>query len=757
MNIFFRFLNTLCFVSCCTFCLGENIHGKIIDSSNHPIYGVTVIILNLDSTYNASTISDSLGEFKVESNLKEYRLSLRHLTYADYNKTYNTENAGVITLEEKGHKLQDIIVKAVYPTVKMKDGALLYDVGIMAKKAILTNAYEAVLNTPGISGQGDEIQLLGAGEPNILIDGRKTTMGKEQLMNLLKGTTVDNIKEINVMYSTPAKYRVKGSSINIITKNGIRKDTFIKGEVEANYTQSYYANSQNMIDLSFGNRKYNADLMYSLDNKKERTQYDFISHHNIEDILYNINQFDHGYRNQLMHNIRFCLNYNFTHNNILEFAYTTSFSPNRKSFEKSLGAINSTNLKKGNEQMHNVNIDYKSGFGLNIGMDYTYYSYPSAQNYIHQDNDSIIENRIKANQEINRLNIYIGQNHTLKNAWQINYGIDYTSTKDRSNQTYTQQWTSLNSSSRLSEQTANGYTGISGEFNKKMSFSLSLAEEWYKLNQYRKWTFYPTFQTSYQFPNANILQLSLSSDKTYPDYWTLQNSTSFINWYTVIKGNPDLLPSRDYTLDLIYLIKGQYMINAYYSYIKNMFNQLAYQQPNQLQLVCQYINYNYERNYGLTMVIPFSWGKIWAGKLTLDGSVLQDKCSHFHAISFDRTKLRGIILANNYVYLNSRKSLILNIDGMYISPSIQGIYSVSNLWKLDTSIKWENKNFELMLKANDIFHGMIENLKVNSSNQNFTMKEKQDFRNINMTIIYKFGGYKKAEHKSIDTSRFKRQ
>lgn len=38
--------------------------------------------------------------------------------------------------------------------------------------------------------------------------------------------------------------------------------------------------------------------------------------------------------------------------------------------------------------MHNVNVDYTSSLGLNVGLDYTYYNYPSTQDYINKTESS---------------------------------------------------------------------------------------------------------------------------------------------------------------------------------------------------------------------------------------------------------------------------------------------------------------------------------------------------------------------------------
>lgn len=88
----------------------------------------------------------------------------------------------------------------------------------------------------------------------------------------------------------------------------------------------------------------------------------------------------------------------------------------------------------------------------------------------------------------------------------------------------------------------------------------------------------------------------------------MQDITSYINGYMKLKGNPYLRPSTDYTASLTYIFKGKYIANAYYSYVKDFFSQLPYQSPDELALVYQSINLDYQESVGLSLIIPFSVG-----------------------------------------------------------------------------------------------------------------------------------------------------
>ena len=98
--------------------------------------------------------------------------------------------------------------------------------------------------------------------------------------------------------------------------------------------------------------------------------------------MYDISQYNNGYRQRFTHNMRASFDYKITDDDNLSLAYTSAISPDSKSTENSKGTISeSSNIRTGDEQMHNFSADYTSGCGTNVGADYTYYAYPSVQKF----------------------------------------------------------------------------------------------------------------------------------------------------------------------------------------------------------------------------------------------------------------------------------------------------------------------------------------------------------------------------------------
>lgn len=741
--------------------LAAQVNGQVVNQEKQPIEAATVVMQTPDSTFIDAVITDSLGHFSFRDERTPFRLIFQHILYQSQSHDYTTGEVGVIVMREQDYALDEVVVTGERPLVKVENGALTYDVNAMAKQSAVSNAYESITRLPGVMEQEGSLSLMGAGAVTVILNGKPSSMTNEQLMSLLKNTPVSNVEKAEIMYSAPAKYRVRGAVINIELKKQKSEEAFVRGEIGGDLTQGRYTRGKGNLNLSLVGQKVTTDLLYSADYTKTRTDNDFLSHHTLGDKLYDIEQYNKGTRQKLTHHVRAAVNYQITEKDNLNIAYTTALSPNTKRSEISTGNLSdSYNHKKGNEQMHNLNLDYTARWGMNVGLDYTYYSYPDLQDFSNTSETGTQIFSVNSDQRIHRWNVYAGQSHALPNGWNLNYGINFTFANEQSSQNYRPQdgkdMSALNSNTDLNERTYNFYGGFEKAFNDRLSLSLSIAGEYYKLADYTTWAAYPSMQLSYILSSSHIFQLALSSDKSYPDYWEMQDVTSYLNGYARLIGNPFLRPSTDYTADLTYILRSKYLFNIYYTHVKNKFAQLAYQSPDELTMIYQTINYNYGQNFGATAVIPFLVGKIWNIRLTLDGSYQKDVCNRFHDIRFDNSVWRGIVMMNNTLKISSKPDISLELNGLYVTPSIQGLYDLSAIWKVDAGLKWTfaNQNAELRLTGNDLFNSSTPNAKVNDKGQCFEMIQHADNRYVSLSFTYKFGGFKPKEHKEVDTSRF---
>lgn len=99
------------------------------------------------------------------------------------------------------------------------------------------------------------------------------------------------------------------------------------------------------------------------------------------------------------------------------------------------------------------------------------------------------------------------------------------------------------------------------------------------------WTLFPNAALGYTINPMHIIQLDISSDKTYPSYRDVTPQASPINSYSVVLDNPSLKPYPSYSGQLIYILKQKYTILAFCDYVPDYFVQLPYQNTSELKNV----------------------------------------------------------------------------------------------------------------------------------------------------------------------------
>lgn len=317
----------------------------------------------------------------------------------------------------------------------------------------------------------------------------------------------------------------------------------------------------------------------------------------------------------------------------------------------------------------------------------------------------------------------------------------------------------LNTDNRYNEYTYDFYVGFSKNMGERLSFSASITGEYYKTARYHAWAAYPTAELTYVMTPAHILQLAFTSDKTYPSYWDLSESTGYISGYEEVQGNPMLKPSTDYSVNLNYILKNKYIFSLAYDYEPDLFQQLAYQSTERLTLIYKTLNWDYQQSFSATAIIPFKIGHWLDSRATLQAEYRQAKCDKFFDLSFNHSKWIGLGMLQNNLTLSTQPDIRMELTGLYLSPSIQGNYDLSNVWVIHAGLRWNfaNQKASLQLKATDLFNSMQGDIDVTLRNkgQYMDMHINSYSRNVTLSFTYKFGGYKEKQHKPIDTSRFK--
>lgn len=735
----------------------EKITGKVCNGKHEPIADVTVVLQRPDSSFVAVVITGEDGCFQLEGISAPFRLIFQHLAYETKQMEANICLIGEVPLEETAESLNALVVSADRPFVKVEDGKLGYDLSALAGNQSVSNAYDAIKKLPGVREQNGALSLAGATGVTVILNGKPTTMNASQLETLLKNMPVDRVQKAEVMYSAPPQYHVRGAAINIVTKR--TSDYSFQGEVKAEYRNSYYNSGTAGANLRMSSPKSAFDLMYNLDKTNEMFAINMESNHTLAGKLYPIIQNqrieDEGYT----HNIRGAYEYTISDKSRFELAYTGILTPNEDKHSFTTGNYqNSTVLKAEKRQMHNVSGQYQTGIGLKVGMDYTHYTADHTQQLNSTLDQSAVSYDLYGGQQIGKYSVFADQQHALAKDWTLGYGISYAYASDKDFQIYTSASGGIqpeNTDSRLNEHTGNFYLSAGKTFKSGTSFSISATGEYYAIGNYRKWSVYPQATFMYMKSPKHVFQLALASDKTYPGYWDMQTSVSYLDAYSEVHGTPDLRPMASYSLTGSYILNQKFIFTLYYSYIKDYFTQSPYQSTQKLALIYKTQNWNYQQNFGVNVILPFKAGNWLDSRLTLTGFNMRERCDDFFDIPFDRNKWAASVSLDNTFRVT--KSLSFDLNAMYLSPVIQGTYTTTkHIVDLSVGGKWNfaKEKAAFILRCTDLLERSQPPAAVLFNGQNLIVGNQLYTRGVSLSFTYKFGGYTKRERKAVDVSRF---
>ena len=737
---------------------GQTINGKIIDDKQLPIDGATIILQAMDSTYIGASISNSDGIFVFKSQQKEYRLIIQHLLYETKQMVGKGNNAGTIQLQPQDYALDEVIIKAEHPFAKVENGLLGYNLAVLTQNQLVNNAYEALTKIPGVQEDRGILTLAGAGKLTVILNGKPTTMDAVQLETILRNTPVSRIEKAEVMYSAPPEYHVRGAAINMVLKHS--NDYSFQGEISANYKNQYFNDGGMNGNFRFSTPKMAFDVMYGANNVKKMEYIDLDSKHTQKGELHNIIQNEQLRSKYWKHDLRAAFEYNFNNKNNINIAYTGSYTPDQYNNSRTSGNYQTSNVDKYiDNQMRNITLQYHSGFGLDIGGDYTYYTSNNAQRlYADYQDGSQSSFSMVGGQKIDRYSIYADQKQSLSKGWNLGYGISYRFAKDLDFQTYDKATGNIqtqNTYSNLREQTTSFYVSLSKNYTTGTSLSVSATGEYYTIGNYHKWAVYPQASLTYFKTPKHVFQLSLSTDKTYPSYWDMQSSVSYLNGYTELWGTPNLKPMTNYNLNGSYIFLNKYILSLFFTHTSDYFTQAAYQSTDRLALIYKNTNWNYMQVWGANIILPFKVGNWLDSRLTLVGMQMHQRCDDFFDIPFNRKKWVFSGTLDNTFKVN--KNLSFELMGNVQTPVIQGTFDIESIFNLTAGLRWNfaNDKLSLSVRCYDIFDTGMPATKVRFKGQNLNMDSGFYSRAFTLHFSYRFGGYKKKEIKGVDTSRFR--
>ncbi|MGZ8509775.1 MAG: outer membrane beta-barrel protein [Chitinophagaceae bacterium] len=258
-----------------------HIYGKLVDSHGKSVSDASVMLLESKKDSSSGKVKDVLlkgastkknGEFSFE-NIPLNRLVKLSITAIGFQPAEQTvsfvnepgrapsfeKNLGTIIMTTQAVELQNLTIKSSAPSMKLDIDKKIFNV----EKNIVSaggTAVDVMKNVPSVNVDIDGNVSLRNSSPQILVDGRPTTLTLEQI-------PADAIESVEVMTNPSAKFDASGGGagiLNIVLKKN--KKTGYNGNIRAGVNK--YGETNLSADFNARQNKFNfsGGLNYRMNN-----------------------------------------------------------------------------------------------------------------------------------------------------------------------------------------------------------------------------------------------------------------------------------------------------------------------------------------------------------------------------------------------------------------------------------------------------------------------------------------------------------
>ena len=613
----------------------QTLTGKLLDEKNQPLPYANIVLLSLpDSAFVTGCVSAEDGTFRLNAACDNRLIRISSIGYATLYKECTGQDLGTLQLQPDAQMLNEVVVKADLPKVRLKGDAQVTTVqGSILEKAGTGN--DLLNKLPGVSADDGAVNVFGSGAAEIYINGRKMRDASE--LDQLESV---NIKRVEVVRNPGARYDAAGQAVVRIYTKKPQGEGF--GVNERFVTQYQYG--WNVIDqLNVNYRKGGFDLGAMLFGSKiEREDNKSIVQETFLDKTWRQESelLSGGDRKNV--SAMLSLNYQFNDRHSIGARYDYDRTP------KSLWDIDmrtqvlqdgvpyEDNTSQGWQSLpstsHSLNVYYNGQLG-NWNIDFNadgLWSYQKTlqdmlERYTTTGEEPQQQNVATYNRDGNTL--YAAKLVVSRPLWQgnLSFGGEYTYT-DHKTVYRNEQGILDDDQSEIKENATSAFLEYSRAFGPVQAQAgvryEHIGSDYYEGGvrvdeQSRTYdNVFPTLALSLPVGKAQ-LSLNYSGSIYRPDYWMLRSNVTYINRYTYEGGNPLLRPSIINRLSLDVSWKWIYF-NARYTHARDAIIQQSstYSEDDPTISMLKYFNkYDSDKLYATLSFSPTIG--IWSPQLTL--------------------------------------------------------------------------------------------------------------------------------------------
>ena len=661
------FLLFILLISTCINAQEFEISGRVKDQNGDPLVFANVLLKNQDSILIKGAATDESGLF-ILNNVEKgtYLISASYLN--NTSETLPVQVSSDLSIEDliilqTETQLDEVQVVYKKPTIEQLADRLIFNVANTSLSQ--GNIWDILKQTPGVIIVNDKINIKGSSNIGVMINGRLVNIPQADIVNLLSGSSGDNVESVEVILNPPAKYSAEGGLLLDIK---MKKNLIAgyNGSVYNRYTQAVFPKHMIGTDHFFKGKKTDFSLSYSFRKSKDLRRFtditNFFDSGSVTDV-WTTEQRTITRSNQ--HNVSGFFDYQFNDKSSLSFSTINTFTAPANRFidsntliEDTSGDLLSSFLTVNDSDYDALNSAYyldwthkfnKKGEQISLASNYTYYQYNRGQDLDTDffDSDGILTgNNDFTTQSNQKTAIYSAQ-------------VDYTNPIKKAG------YASLNNNWenwQLNMGLRSEYTETIGDLD---TSSAPIKNSYLEL--------FPSVSAQHDFKNKHNLALRYYRRITRPRYSDLNPFQFFQSNNTVVEGNPNLRPAIRNYISLEYGIKNDYSLEIYYFNDSNdFFEQVV--QDNESNLL-RFLSVNLESNtlYGAEFKMNKSLTNYWDTYLSLTSYNKQNSFRDIDSGAILTNALwTGVFRFNNYFTLLKDRSLYADILFRYSSPVVLG-------------------------------------------------------------------------------------
>ncbi len=657
-------------------------------------------------------------------------------------------------------------------------------------------AFGILKETPLVSSTDDKsLKVLGKSNAVIYMNGRKTSMNAEAIIELLKNTPAENISKIEVITVPGSEYNVESSDavINIILKKKL--DDGVNGNFRASNHQDYYNHQSTALSLNARKDKLGISTNINGSNWQNRQQYLLkngtasslnTSEGPISDPNLNLG----GYLNvdyALTERQNIAVSWNSWANRSYDSKgelFNTLLLPTGLSYNKT------ENQEDARSDNNSVNLNYEiktDSLGSKLNMNIAYLNYKRFQKSTNTTfNSNLLQETLDLTRRFNQRAPQLIDNYAatadylqkFRNDFTVSVGGNYSQT-NTDNDTYFENLDIPSGTFIKDDNQSNHFvynekiTGLYATLEKKFgpkfsgkigarfenthSFGEILDTDINVKRDYSNILPYASF--SYDINDKNNISYSFSSRIRRPSFWEINPVRTYITPTNYIQNNPFVKASEVYNNNFTYMFKQSYFFIVSHSLSKDDYSQIPLQNDNELR----YIRTNYGDKTEFSAMIG-TQKSYFNNILTtntniglqinrIDAYLDHDPITgdQFSPFVIDTNTKSLLIQTHNNIRLSAKKDWFLGVNYWYVGPQIINIGTLQPLSSLDVSVKkiWNEWTFNL--EATDLLRTNVVKLDDTQSNGNYNYVKNDQFRRgVQFSVTYSFGNKKLKNIRQID-------